>query len=120
MTDDEFKNDLVVQALSKITKHLEMKISQVEVLLWGLTKEQYAEFLRIICFSQTPPSMYTLSEKLNEYTAKNHNIPIKKIDVSDYNGSTLQKRTQQLLEALYNDGIARENIKKILSENNKD
>ena len=77
MTGDEFKNDLVVQTLSTITKYLEMRISQVEVLLWGVTKEQYGEFLRIICFSKTLPSMYSLSEKLNEYTAKNHNIPIK-------------------------------------------
>lgn len=120
MTDADFKNDLVVQALSKIAKHLEIKISQVELLLWGLTKEQYGEFLRMICSSKTLPSMYSLSEKLNEYTAKNHNIPIKKIDLSDYNDSTLHKRTQQLLEALYDDGIARENIKKILSENNNE
>lgn len=119
MTNEEFKRDLLVRTLTKITKQLGLTISQLEVLKWELTKDQYGEFLRLLALGSAENeklTLFDLSKKLNSFVAENQHLPLVEIEPFTYEGSLLQLRTIEFLTALKNDGIAVEKITQLLSE----
>lgn len=119
MKDITFQNDLIIQALEKLTQQLNIKISQVELLSWELTRKQYGEFLQFIATAASIPTVYSLASMLHSFTLENNNLPPTTLAEKNFSKSSLEERTVHLLAALQDDGIAKEKINRILAAHEK-